>query len=115
MGGLPTALSKRQDTEYGSRRSPGYRPAKKSNTIRQNLCGACSNIGCVVPGIITVFELGTCAASICSTCGSAPLVLAPPMNSVGVLIASASALENGGGVCRGWAAQEEAMYAQLCL
>ena len=34
----------------------------------------------------------TLAASACSTCGSVPLVLAPPMNSVGVLIASASAL-----------------------
>src|SRR5260370_10713569 len=103
---------------YGSRRSPGrlaffssptkrgewttYHPAKNSSTISQNFCGACSNIGCVVLGIITVFEFGTCAASVCSTCGSAPLVLAPPMNSVGVLIASASALENGGRPCPAW-------------
>ena len=36
------------------------------------------------------------AASAFSTFGSVPLVLAPPMNNVGVLIASASALENGG-------------------
>jgi len=30
----------------------------------------------------------------------APLVLVPPMNSVGVLIASASVLENGGRLSR---------------
>jgi hypothetical protein len=50
----------------------------------------------VVFGIITVFELGTCAASVCSTFGSRPLVFAPPMNSVGIPIDSASDLENPG-------------------
>lgn len=48
------------------------------------------------PGIISVRDPLTFAASACSTCGSVPLVLAPPMNKVGVLMASASALEKGG-------------------
>ena len=33
-----------------------YGPAKNSSTISQNFCGACSNIGCVAPGIIAVLE-----------------------------------------------------------
>ena len=76
--------------------------ARYSSTMLQNACGACSNIGCVVPGIIAVREPFTFAASAFSTFGSVPLVLAPPMNSVGVLIASASALENGGRWSRIW-------------
>src|ERR1700751_522598 len=60
--------------------------ARKSRTISENACGACSNIGCVARGIIAVRLSGTCAASLCSTFGSRPLVLSPPMNSVGSLI-----------------------------
>src|SRR2546430_17583471 len=75
--------------------------ARNCSTISQYLCGACSNIGCVVLGIISVREFGTFAARVCSTFVSAPLVLPPPMNSVGALIDSASGLENGGGLLRG--------------
>src|SRR5262249_3348183 len=47
---------------------------KNSSTISEKACGACSNIGCVVFGIIAVLALGTCAASVCSTFGSRPFV-----------------------------------------
>jgi len=60
--------------------------ARKSRTISENFCGACSNIGCVAFGIIATFEFGTCAASACSTFATRPLVLAPPMNNVGIRI-----------------------------
>ena len=89
--------------------------ARKSSTISQNFCGACSNIGCVAPGIISVREPVTCAASACSTFGSTPLVLAPPMNNVGVLIASASALENGGRWSLIWPISVVALSRSSCF
>src|SRR5438067_1649260 len=76
--------------------------AKNSSTISQDLCCGCSNLWCVGWGMISVREFGTCAASVCSTFVSAPLVLPPPMNSVGVLTDSASSLENGGRLSRVW-------------
>ena len=88
---------------------------QESSTISQNFCGACSNIQWRVPGIIAVLRSVTCAASARSTCGSAPLVSAPPMNSVGVLIASASALVNGCALSPDLADQGEGVVAQVLL
>ena len=95
--------------------SAGAYAARNSSTISQYACGACSNIGCVVPGIIAVREPFTFAASAFSTFGSVPLVLAPPMNSVGVLIASASALENGGRWSRIWPISVVALSRKSCF
>ena len=91
--GTARGVSIRSDRQRSAGRAYA---ARYSSTMLQNACGACSNIGCVAPGIIAVREPCTFAASAFSTFGSVPLVLAPPMNNVGVLIASASALENGG-------------------
>src|SRR6187397_398658 len=70
----------------------GQSSARYAKTISPYFCGACSNIGWVAPGIISVRDPFTLVASARSTFGSVPLVLAPPMNSVGVFIASASVL-----------------------
>src|ERR1700751_3633957 len=90
-------------------------PARNSNTISEYRCGACSNIGCVAFGIIAVFEFGTCAASVCSTFGNSPLVFSPPMNSVGILIDSASASEKGGRSSRTWPISVYALSRNSCF
>src|SRR6266702_836387 len=90
-------------------------PARKSRTTSEYFCGACSNIGCVAFGMIAVFECETCAASACSTFGSSPLVRAPRMNSVGILIDSASAFENGGRLSRTWPISVKALSRRLCF
>src|ERR1700760_1751242 len=75
---------------------------RKSRTISEYFCGACSNIGCVAPAIISVRAPAMFAASVCRTLGSMPLVRAPPMNSVGVLMTSTSAFEKGGRLSLTW-------------
>ena len=110
--GMARGVSIRSDRQ---RRLGRAYAARYSSTMSQNACGACSNIGCVVPGIISVREPCTFAASACSTFGSVPLVLAPPMNNVGVLIASASALENGGRWSRIWPISVVALSRRSCF
>src|SRR5207302_8819929 len=90
-------------------------PARKSSTTSEYFCGACSNIGCVAFGMTAVLEYGTCAASACSTFGSRPLVRAPRMNSVGILIASASAFENGGRLSRTCPISVKALSRKFCF
>jgi len=58
-------------------RREGDYPPDNPATISQYFCGACSNIGCVVPPGSFGPEPFTWAASVCSTFGSAPLVPAP--------------------------------------
>jgi hypothetical protein len=65
--------------------------------------------------IIAVFEFGTCAASARNTCGSVPLVLAPPINNVGFRIDSASAFENGGRVSSACPIRVNALSRSCCL
>ena len=50
-----------------------------------------------------------------STCGSVPLVLAPPMNRVGISIASASAFENGGRLSRACPIRVKALSRNCCF
>ena len=68
-----------------------------------------------MPGIISVREPFTFAASARSTIGSVPLVLEPPMNRVGVLIASASAFEKGGRWSRIWPIKVVALSRSNCF
>src|SRR5262249_18768183 len=89
--------------------------ARKSRTISQYLCGACSNIACVAPAIVSIRESGTCAASACSTFGKRPLLLAPPMNRAGALIFSASDLENGVRSLRASPIRVVALSRKSCL
>ena len=51
----------------------------------------------------------------CAAPSAAPLVLAPPMNSVGVRIASASAFENGGRLSRTWPISVIALSRSNCF
>ena len=112
--GLGWRVASRSEVIGSDRLGRAY-AARNSSTISQYSCGACSNIGCVVPGIIAVREPCTFAASAFSTFGSVPLVLAPPMNNVGVLIASASALENGGRWSRIWPISVVALSRKSCF
>ena len=68
---------------------------RNSSTTSQNSCGACSNIQWRVPGMTAVLAPGICSASTRQITASAPLVSPPPINSVGVLIDSASLFRNG--------------------
>ena len=67
----------------------------------QYFCGACSNIGWWRPGSSRSAILHMLGQRV-QYLRQHALVLAPPMNSVGFSIASASALENGGQLSLTW-------------
>ena len=90
-------------------------PARNSSTALQNSCGACSNIQWPRARNHRGLRAGTCSASARCIAANARVVSAPPMNSVGVPIDSASAPSKRLTVFADLSDQREGIVAQLLL